>query len=101
MNLKFFGRISLSARTAALLLLIVFTNPATVKGAIMKKIQLANNRGVALISDKHFGLVSKHKWSIQQTKHTSYAISHIYRDGKSTTIYMHRIILGLKKGDGK
>ncbi len=65
----------------------------------MKKIQLANNRGVVLVDDADFPSLSKRKWFIKKEKHTSYAVAMIYRDGKRTTIRMHREILGLKKGD--
>lgn len=64
----------------------------------MKQIQLANNKGVALVSDKHFGLVSEHKWQISPKENTSYAVTTIYRNGKRTSIRMHRLIMGEPQG---
>lgn len=48
----------------------------------MKKIQLANNRGVALVDDSDFEILSRIKCYAQQGAYTVYAICNIYRDGK-------------------
>lgn len=63
-----------------------------------KSIPLANNKGMALVSNKHFGMVSKHKWRIVQRRHTAYASTSIKRGGKWVTVYMHRLIMGEPKG---
>lgn len=59
----------------------------------MKKI-LFNQDEFALISDEDFPLVSLYRWQIHRGKYTSYAATKI----NGHTVYMHRLILGLKKG---
>ena len=69
-----------------------------IEDVIMKKIPLSNNRGFTLVDDKDFEMLSKHKWHILQQKHTSYAITHIKRNGKQTTLRMHRLVMGEPQG---
>lgn len=64
----------------------------------MKKIQLANNKGVVLVDDSDFEELSKNKWCIHQGKYTAYAKTTVYRDGKKKTIRMHRLIMNAPKG---
>lgn len=56
----------------------------------MKEILLANNKGITLVDDGDYELVSQHKWRISALKYTSYARANI-------NIYMHRLILDAKK----
>ncbi len=56
----------------------------------MKTVKLTQDK-VALIDDEDFDLVNQYKWSLTK----GYAKSNIYKDGKRTTITMHRLILGL------
>ncbi len=67
-------------------------------GDTMKKIPLANNRGVALVDDEDFEHISKHKWYLLKAKHTSYATTAIKIEGKWRTVKMHRLIMNADKG---
>jgi hypothetical protein len=58
----------------------------------MKEITLANNKGVALIDDEDFELVSKYKWSIHPCR---YAQAWILINSNKKRVLMHRLILGL------
>ena len=62
--------------------------------SVMKKIQLGNNRGVALIDDEDFALVSQHKWYLLDQGNRRYAIAHTKKVGNCSTIRMHRLIMG-------
>lgn len=55
----------------------------------MREIQLANGRGVALVDDEDFPLVSQYTWHWRN----GYAAANIIRDGKRTRISMHKLIL--------
>lgn len=58
----------------------------------------------ALVDDDDFELVSKFKWSATEPDHrrSIYARTNIKGvDGKYHTERMHRLILGLQRGDGK
>lgn len=56
---------------------------------------------VALISEEDFILICHRKWRAWWNKNTQsfYAISSIWVDGHSRTVYMHRELLGLRHGD--
>jgi hypothetical protein len=58
----------------------------------------------AIIDDDDFELISKYKWSATEPDHrrSIYARTNIKGDdGKYYTERMHRLVLGLNKGDGK
>ena len=58
----------------------------------------------AIIDEDDFELISKYKWSATEPDHRRciYARTNIKgADGKYYTERMHRLILGMKKGDGK
>ena len=67
----------------------------------MREIKLANKRRVALVDDEDESLVEEHNW---YTDGNGYAQTHIAcketKTGK-TTIAMHRLVMGLKRNDGK
>ena len=64
----------------------------------MKEISLTQGK-VALVDDTDYGRLSQWKWCVgAQTKHITYAMRKL-RGGQ--TQYMHRLILGLERGDGK
>ena len=63
----------------------------------MKKIPLSRGK-FSLIDDEDYELVSKFNWNAQKHPYTFYAYTTV---GDSTKrISMHRLIMGLKKGDG-
>lgn len=62
----------------------------------MKKISITGTDDKALIDDEDFELVSSHTWSF--SRKTRYPRCRI-KGGK--TVYMHRLIMGLKNGDKK
>jgi hypothetical protein len=50
---------------------------------------------VAKVDDKNYEKVLEHRWHVaQKPGQSAYAITTIYRDGKRTTITMHRLITG-------
>lgn len=59
----------------------------------MREIQLTNGR-VAYIDDEDYDLVMKHKWFAVKCTNTYYAYTHIKKNGKDTTLKMHRLIMG-------
>jgi len=53
-----------------------------------------------LIDEEDFHKVSEHTWVIHHDKsNIKYCYTHIYVDGKRTTLRLHRFLLGLEKGD--
>jgi hypothetical protein len=62
----------------------------------MREIELTQGK-VALVDDCDYELLNEHKWSAAKSGKTFYAVR---VDGKKTTIHMHRLIIGLVKGDG-
>lgn len=63
----------------------------------MRKIPLGHNE-FALIDDEDFDFINQWKWCLFKTKRTTtkYAKRGVYvSKGKSKTIFMHRILLGL------
>jgi hypothetical protein len=65
----------------------------------MHEVKLTQGQ-VALVDDCDKALVDGYKWCAAWNYNTRsfYAIAHTYRDGKRTTVSMHRIILGLSRG---
>ena len=66
----------------------------------MKQIQLTQ-RKVALVDDADYEWLNQWKWSAQHSANNWYVIRTIWKNGKATTIRMHRLIMGLKLGDKK
>lgn len=70
----------------------------------MATIEIELTKGqVAYIDEEDYELVSRHSWSATEKGHrrTRYARAGVRdADGKNYTIRMHRLILGLEKGDG-
>lgn len=69
----------------------------------MKKIPLPNGQ-FALVDDEDYDMLMKFKWSVTKPGHrrTVYARTNVKgADGKYFTESMHRMVLGLKKYDGK
>lgn len=63
----------------------------------MKEIQLTQGK-VAIVDDDDFEWLAQWKW---HTDKNGYAIRNVrISTGVRTTLKMHRVILGLKKGDG-
>ena len=54
----------------------------------MKKIKLTQGK-FAIVDDEDFGEVNQYKWF----KAGRYAIAHVYKNDKRTTLYMHRLIM--------
>ncbi len=68
----------------------------------MKKINLSKKQ-IALIDDEDYEKVNKFKWHvIWYKKIKSFYVRHVqYNNKKQEIIYMHRLIMGLTKGDRK
>jgi len=58
----------------------------------MKEIQLTQGK-VALVDDEDFDRLKDFHWYARKTGDTFYAAYKIKKNGKSTTFYMHRVIL--------
>ena len=61
---------------------------------------------VALVDDGDYGLVSRYRWHVyevanrgRRTVSGPYAITRIRRDGRESSIFMHRLITGYKQTD--
>ena len=65
----------------------------------MKEISLSQDM-IVLVDDEDFEYLSQWKWHLlrQKEPYAQYAIRHIWRNGKRTTISMHRQILETPKG---
>ena len=63
----------------------------------MKTLQLPQNR-YTTIDDDDYEKINKWKW---RTNEYGYAFRTAKRNGKKQILFLHREILGLKKGDGK
>lgn len=50
----------------------------------------------ALVDDEDYSKLSLYKWQAVKNKRNYYAIRHVWRDDKRTTVKMHREILGLR-----
>ncbi len=57
----------------------------------MKEIPLAHNKGIALIDDTDYTMVSRFKWWIEPHKQTSYAVAK--KPNGDGTLRMHRLIM--------
>ena len=55
----------------------------------------------ALVDAKVFKILSIYQWQANRIRGIWYAETTIRQNGKRTTYSMHRMILGLKHGDGK
>lgn len=66
----------------------------------MKKIKLTQDK-YAIVDDWNYEWLNQWKWYALKNRNTCYAVRASYANGKQQTISMHRVILGLKPGDGK
>lgn len=54
---------------------------------------------VAIIDPEDWPLVSRYSWSANRSKKKFYAMTKVRRGGKRESVFMHRLILGLAKGE--
>jgi len=66
----------------------------------MKKILLTQNK-FALVNNRDYEWLCQYKWHAHKAMYTFYACRGIRIDGRRATVSMHRVVLGLKPGDGK
>jgi hypothetical protein len=66
----------------------------------MKEIKLTQGK-VAIVDDEDYEWLSQWKWYANKRGYTYYALRCPWVDRKPDPRFMHREILGLKKGDGK
>jgi hypothetical protein len=66
----------------------------------MKKIKLTQGK-YAIVDGWNYDWLNQWKWCADEHRNTYYAKRKDYTAGKRQIIYMHRLILGLKPGDGK
>lgn len=59
----------------------------------MREIKLTQGQ-VALVDDEDFEKVNQFRWFAHKRANTFYAMTHVTINGKYTTQYMHRFILG-------
>jgi hypothetical protein len=64
----------------------------------MKKIQLTQGK-FAIVDDADYEWLNQWKWYACADCNTYYAVRAAYKDGKQTTVQMHRQILSLKPSD--
>jgi hypothetical protein len=64
----------------------------------MREIELTRNK-VAFVDDKDYEWLNQYKWYSDKSYNCWYAVRVIWVNKKFVKIYMHREILGLKKGD--
>lgn len=70
----------------------------------MKKIELKGNRGkgmFALVDEDDYERVNQLKWYPDKGNLTKYAGTFTFINGKPVHVALHRLIMGLSKGDGK
>lgn len=60
----------------------------------MKEIKLTQGK-VALVDDADFEFLNQWKWIAIKDENTFYAARGEYKNGKQTTLQMHRVLLGL------
>lgn len=70
------------------------------KGINMKQIPLTQGK-FAIVDDEYYEYLMQWKWYARKDENTYYAVRWIMQNGKGIIQRMHRLILGLKKGDGK
>jgi len=54
---------------------------------------------IVLIDEEDFHKISKYTWSILYRSNSKYCQTSICINGKPKTIYLHRFLMGLDKGD--
>jgi hypothetical protein len=59
----------------------------------MREVPLANGRGVALVDDEDYELVSPYTWVLHKKGAQNYAIHRYQEGGKRRSLRMHRLIL--------
>ena len=69
----------------------------TTRGISMKHIKLTQGQ-FALVDDEDFDKVSKYRWYVCKGETNTYAKAGLHKDGKWTSLQMHRLILGAEKG---
>lgn len=62
----------------------------------MREIPLVNGKGVALVDDEDFALVSACRWRLHNN---GYAITNARNGARGATLFMHRLILTLADGE--
>ena len=60
----------------------------------MKEIILSNNKGITIVDDGDYDMLSEYIWYYLKP---GYCQTHIYLNGKRTSITMHRFLLGTYK----
>jgi hypothetical protein len=67
----------------------------------MREVPVGKNGHVALVDDDDYALVSRYTWSLwsRPNGRTVYARTHVWRDGKRTTIRMHTMLTGYRLTD--
>ena len=57
----------------------------------MIKIPISQEKEV-IIDDEDYELVSQYKWYTRKARHTYYAVCHVYKNGKRTSLAMHQVL---------
>jgi hypothetical protein len=65
----------------------------------MREIPLTKGK-TAIVDPSDWELVSEHRWYALKRKSGWHAIANVYCQRKRTSVTMHRLILGLRPGDG-
>lgn len=74
--------------------------PTGIENGKVREISLTQGK-VALVDEKDYDRLSKHKWYAAKSTYTFYAQREVRINGTRLTISMHREILGLIHGDGR
>jgi hypothetical protein len=72
---------------------------AGIENGSVRAIPLSQNK-VALVDAEDYEWLNQWKWSTYKHRNTFYAARNIYGQGQKIKIKMHRLVLGLKEGDG-
>lgn len=61
----------------------------------MREITLVNGKGVTMVDDGDFEMLSKHRWYLchRKGRHSRYATTAIFSNGKWRTVYMQSLIM--------
>jgi hypothetical protein len=60
----------------------------------MREIRLANGRGVAIVDDEDYEMVSAYRWNLYARGNQQYAVARVFMpDGTRTSLRMHRLIM--------